>query len=307
MKKQLWLFSILIFGFPAIFGLSLFLEANKTELPAEMLEQDLAFSGSTLKKASLGFEGLIADYYWMNALQYVGRKLIESNGEVQLDNLHSLNPRLLYPYIDTATTLDPEFSAVYAYGSTVLPAVDSEQAIKISEKGIGAQPEDWRMYHNLGFIYWQLGDYKKAAEIYNAGAVKPDAPAWMRQMSAKMRAEGGSRATAREIYLQIYNSAEDQQTRELAVRRLQQLESLDERDAISAALAEFQDKTNRCPNNWREAFPILKNVKFADGGALRFAPDNSPVDPSGAAYLLVQKEGKCDLDLDQKNSKIPYR
>ncbi|HEX8565696.1 MAG TPA: tetratricopeptide repeat protein [Pyrinomonadaceae bacterium] len=307
MKKQLWLFAILIFGFPAIFGLSRFLEANKLELPAEMLEQDLAFSGASLKKASLGFEGLIADYYWMNALQYVGGKLIESKGKVQLDDLRPLNPRLLYPYIDTATTLDPEFSAVYAYGSAVLPAVDSEQAVKISEKGIAAQPENWRMYHNLGFIYWQLGDYKKAAEIYDSGSTKSDAPAWMRQMSAKLQAEGGSRNTAREIYLQIYESAQDEQTRELAVKRLQQLESLDDRDAIRAALAEFQNKTNRCPNNWREVFSILKNIKFANGGALRFAPDNSPLDPSGAAYLVVQKEGKCEVDLDQRNSKIPYK
>ncbi|HEX8264372.1 MAG TPA: tetratricopeptide repeat protein [Pyrinomonadaceae bacterium] len=307
MKKQFWLFAILILGFPTIFGLSRFLEANKPELPAEMLEQDLAFSGATLKKASLGFEGLIADYYWMNALQYVGGKLVESKGKVQLDDLRPLNPRLLYPYIDTATTLDPEFSAVYAYGSAVLPAVDSEQAVRISEKGIAAQPENWRMYHNLGFIYWQLGDYKKAAEIYDSGSTKSDAPVWMRQMSARLQAEGGSRNTAREIYLQIYESAEDEQTRELAVKRLQQLESLDDRDAIRAGLAEFQNKTNRCPNNWREVFPVLKNVKFANGGGLRFAPDNSPVDSSGAAYLLVQNKGKCEVDLDQKNSKIPYK
>ncbi|MDQ4120991.1 MAG: tetratricopeptide repeat protein [Acidobacteriota bacterium] len=307
MKKQLWLFAILILGFPAIFGLSRFLEANKPELPAEVLEQDLAFSGATLKKASLGFEGLLADYYWMNALQYVGRKVIESKENIQLDNLRPLNPRLLYPYIDAATTLDPEFSAVYAYGSAVLPAVDSEQAIKISEKGVNVQPENWRMYHNLGFIHWQLGDYKKAAEIYESGSAKQGAPVWMLEMSARLRAEGGSRTTAREIYLQIYNSAEEEQTRELAVKRLQQLESLDERDAIRAALADFQNKANRCPNNWREALPVLKNIKFAGGVTLRFAADNSPVDPSGAAYLLIQKEGKCEVDLDQKNSKIPTK
>lgn len=308
MKKQLWLFAILIFGFPAIFGLSRFLEANKPELPAEMLEQDLAFSGATLKKASLGFEGLLADYYWMNALQYVGGKLLESKGKIQLDDLRPLNPRLLYPYIDTATTLDPEFSAVYAYGSTVLPAIDSDQAVKISEKGINAQPENWRMYHNLGFIYWQLVDYKKAAEIYDAGSTKPGAPAWMRQMSAKMRAEGGSRDTAREIYLQIYDSAEDEQTRELAVKRLKQLESLDEREAIQVILANLRQlKDKRCPNSWSEVFWALKGGKFADGSGFRFAPDGSPLDPSGVPYVLVQKEEKCLVDLDQMNSQIPYR
>jgi tetratricopeptide (TPR) repeat protein len=307
MKKQLALFAILIFGFPAIFGLSRFLEANQTELPAETLEQNLAFSAGTLKNLSLGFEGVLADYYWMNALQYVGRKIIDSKTDVQLDNLRPLNPRLLYPYIDTATTLDPDFTAVYAYGSTVLPAVDSEQAVKISEKGIAAQPDNWRMYHNLGFIRWQLEDFKQASEIYAVGATKPDAPSWMRQMSAKMQAEGGSRKTAREIYLQIYDSAQDGQTRELANKRLQQLESLDERDAIRPILTEFQNETNRCPNNWREVLSALKIVRFATGKMLRFAPDNSPLDPSDVPYLLVQKDGKCDVDLNSQISKIPHK
>jgi tetratricopeptide (TPR) repeat protein len=307
MKKHVALFAILIFGFPAIFGLSRFLESNKTELPAETLEQDLAFGGATLKKAALGFEGLLADYYWMSALQYVGRKLIDSKTDVQLDNLRPLNPRLLYPYIDAATTLDPDFTAVYAYGSTVLPAVNSEQAVKISEKGINAQPDNWRMYHNLGFIHWQLGDFKKAAEIYAVGATKPDAPSWMRQMSAKMQAEGGSRKTAREIYLQMHDSAQDAQTRELAIKRLQQLESLDERDAIRPILAEFQNQTNRCPTNWREVLSALKIVRFANGKTLRFAPDNSPLDPSDVPYLLVQKDGKCDVDLNSQISKIPHK
>lgn len=307
MKKQLALFAIIILGFPVVFGLSRVLETNKTELPAELLEQDLAFKGELIKKGALGFDGLVADYYWMNALQYVGRKILDYNGEIQIDDLRPLNPRLLYPYLETAATLDPDFTAVYAYGSTVLPAIDAEQAIKISEKGIEAQPENWRMFHNLGFIYWKTGNFKKAAETYAAGSQKPEAPGWMRQMSARLEAEGGSRRLAGEIYRQIFESAQDEQTRELAAKRLIHVDSLDEREVINKALSDFQTKSNRCPNNWQEVFPALKTAKTADGKSLRFAADNSPVDPSDAPYLLVRVNGKCEVDLDWKISKVPYK
>lgn len=281
------------------------IEAVRPNLDDTLAEEDLYFSPQTTKLLAGQFDGLAADYYWMKSLQYVGRKVLNYPGEIQLDDMRALNPRLLYPMLDTATTLDPKFTEVYSYGSMVLPAVDLEQAVKISEKGIAAQPDNWKLYHHLGYIYWKSENYAKAAEVYAAGAAQPKAPAWMRQMSAKMQAEGGSRNTAREIYRQIYDSAQDEQTRELAAKRLQQLDFFDERDAIRPILTEFQNKFNRCPNNWREVFPLLKNVKLATGQTLRLAADNSPVDPSGAAYLLVQTNGKCDADLDGKTSKIP--
>jgi hypothetical protein len=46
----------------------------------------------------------------MNSLQYIGKKI----STVGLDNLNledmtSMNPRLLYPYLNAATDLDPKF------------------------------------------------------------------------------------------------------------------------------------------------------------------------------------------------------
>ena len=305
--KTLVLSLLIILGFPAVFGLSRFLEANQTILPPEMMEADLTFRGETLKKTALGFDGLIADYYWMSMLQYVGNKIVNYQGDIQLDDLRALNPRLLYPMLDTATTLDPDFSAAYAFGSTVLPAVDPEQAIKITQKGIAAQPENWQMYHSLGFIYWRAGKYKEAAETYAEGARKPDAPIWMQQMSARVQAEGGSRQMAREIYTQMFESAQDEQTRELAAKRLLQVESFDERDSIRIQLQSFQEKNNRCPSSWQEIFPLLRTSKLPSGRNLRFAADNSPLDPSNAPYLLVQTNGKCEVELNFQTSKVPFR
>lgn len=308
MKPNLVLIVIIVFGFPAVFGLSRFLEANQTPIPAEIAETDLAFKAETFKRYSFGFEGLIADYYWASALQYIGQKIVQADGlqNIQIDNLKPLNPHRLYPLLDATTTIDPDFTAAYSYGAIVLPAIDTEQAIKFIEKGIAAQPDNWQLYQHLGFIYWKNKNFKKAAEVYAVGAAKPGAPPFMKQMSAKMEVEGGSRETAREIYQQLYENAPDAQTKDLAFRRLLEIQSLYERDLIRQTLQEFQNKNNRCAANWREVFPILRTAKSENVKNLRFtASDFAPMDPSEAPYLLDNENGKCEAQIDRVISKVP--
>ncbi|HEX8289769.1 MAG TPA: hypothetical protein VF556_17440 [Pyrinomonadaceae bacterium] len=303
------LIAVIICGFAAVFFLSNFLEAKRPPLPENYADSDLAVQGANLKGYALGFEGLLADWYWMQSLQYIGNKVLSSSEtNINIDNLQNLNPRLLYPYLNNAATLDPKFTTVYEYGANVLPAVDAEKAVALTEKGIANNPDNWRLYQYLGYIYWKLGDYQKAAQVYEKGSAVKDAPPWMKLMSAKMKSEGGSRETARAVYLQIYEQTEDQQIKENAAIRLLQIESLDERDAIRTALQNFQKQNNRCPNNWREAFGYLRQARLANGGSLRFDQTSlTPLDPSNAAYILQTENGKCDVNVDINTSKIPAK
>jgi tetratricopeptide (TPR) repeat protein len=304
MKQNIILTLIIVGGFAAIFGLSNFIEQNRPPIDAVYDDQDLYFSGEKLKQMSLGFNGLIADYYWVSALQYIGHKMLNSKEKPNLDDLRPLNPRLLYPMLDTATTLDPDFTAAYNYGAVVLPAIDVEQAIKIAEKGIATQPDNWRFNQHLAYIYWVNKDFVKAAQVYADGAKKPNAPPWFTQMSARMQAEGGSRKVAREMYQQMYDEAENNQTKELAALRLLQIESFDERDAIRPILQNFQQKNGGCPNNWREVFSDLRTVKLPNGRGLNFDQTSSPLDPLKFPYSLTNQDGKCEVGISD-DSKIP--
>ena len=297
--------AVIICGFAAIFVLSNHLEQIKPDLPENYADQDLALQGAKLKGFSFGAEGLLADWYWMQSLQYLGNKVVNSKEDLNLENLSNLNPRLLYPYLDNATDLDPRFMAAYQYGAIVLPAIDAGQAVKFIEKGISDNPKDWRLYHGLGYIYWRGKNYEKAAEIYAKGAEIENAPPFMRMMSAKMKSDGGSRPTAREIYRQMFENSEDKQVKENAQLRLLELDSLDERDAIRAALARFKEKNNRCADSLSEILPLLMTVKLPEGK--NFLVDNSKnlVDPSGAPYLLDKE--KCDVILDREKTKIPLK
>src|SRR5688572_7272954 len=96
-KQILSALSLVAAGFALVFVLSNFLEKNRPALPQGFEDSDLAVQGGRLKGFALGFEGLIADWYWMQSLQYIGGKILKIEGNINLDNLRPINPRLLYP------------------------------------------------------------------------------------------------------------------------------------------------------------------------------------------------------------------
>ena len=263
------------------------------------IDESLYLNGKTARRISLGFNGLAADWYWMRSLQYVGTKLLNSTGDISLDDLSGLNMKLLAPLLDTATTLDPEFIEPYEYAAVVLPAIDVQQAIRLTEKGINANPNAWRLYHHLGYIYWRQGQYQLASETYERGAQIPGAPAWMQAMKAKLLSEGGSRSTAREIYTRMYEQSSDDQVKEMARKHLLQLDSLDQRDGLQKLFTAYRTRTGKCPDSWRELEPTFRALRIPMDGS------GAPLDPSGAPYLL--KAGACEVELDPQKTQVPLK
>jgi tetratricopeptide (TPR) repeat protein len=288
---------IIVVGLGGVVLLARWLEERRPKMESEVQQESLYLTGNALRRASLGFNGLVADWYWMRALQYVGGKILNAPRDVQLDNLAQLDLKLLAPLLDVATTLDPEFSEPYQYAAVVLPAIDEDEAIRITRKGIAANPNQWRLYQHLGYIYWQRGDYAAAGDAYEQGAKIPGAPAWMEAMKARMAAEGGSRNVAREIYTRMFEQATDSKIKEMARLRLLQLDSMDQRDVIRKLLAIYKNRVGKCPSSWRELEPLLRAARLP-------VANGTPVDPAGTPYLLMTDT--CDVDLDL-GSAIPYK
>ncbi len=287
---------IIAAGFAVVIGLSGYLDRNRAELPADYEDSDLSMNGSRLKGFALGFEGLMADWYWMRSLQYIGGKIINAKSEINIDDLRDLNPRLLYPYLDNATDLDPHFIAAYSYGAVILPAIDPDKAIAIAQKGIDRNPTEWRLYQHLGYIYWKLGRYSEAADTYEKGSQIAGSIAFMKLMAASMRTEGGSRATSRAIYQQMLADAQDEAVTITAKRRLMAIDSLDDREAIDRVLADFKEKNGRCANSFGEIGSILMQLKLPEGRMLNVDSARRLVDPSNTPYLLDKENCKAKLD-----------
>lgn len=296
--------TLVLVGLAASIGLSYYIERVRPPMPNGYEDADLAVQGSRIKGFVFGAEGLVADWYWMNSLQYMGNK-ISSVGlsNLNLDDLTPLNPRLLYPYLNNAAELDPKFIAPYSYGATILPAIDTDQAIALTEKGIANNPETWRLHQYLGYIYWRRGEYDRASQVYAEGARIAGSPVFLKMMAARMKTEGGSRDLARDMYKQIAAESEDDVSRQSAELRLLQIDSLDERDVINPAMKEFREQHGRCINSWRELLPLLIGKKVGHGRDLRIDSSDNIVDPSGAPYAIEPKA--CEAWIDNTKSTVP--
>ena len=57
-------------------------------------------------------DAIVADIYWIRAVQYFGRTRLDARPGKSYD--------LLYPLLDITTTLDPQFNLAYRFGAVFL-------------------------------------------------------------------------------------------------------------------------------------------------------------------------------------------
>ena len=65
---------LIAIGFGLVFFLSNYIEKNRPVLPEDFSDQDLLLHGAKLKGYTLGYNGLIADWYWMQSLPIYWRQ-----------------------------------------------------------------------------------------------------------------------------------------------------------------------------------------------------------------------------------------
>jgi hypothetical protein len=238
------------------------------------------WAGREMKRLVPGFEGLFADIYWLRTVQYYGGERAFA-AETRYE--------LLYPLIDITVTLDPRLEIAYRYGATFLAeplpagAGDPQKAVEVLERGVEALPDDWRLRQNLGFVVFLfLHDAKRAAKILNEAAELPGAAFWLRTLAADLLVKGGDRQTARAMWTQIYAQAEEDAIKENARFRLQEIDALDQADALTAAAAAIEKRTGRKPQSLAEIGAAARlrvvdptGVPFeydASKGAVRISP-----------------------------------
>ena len=294
--KTITLGLVVVVGMACAMLLVRWIDALRPPVDPNVVDESLYLDGKTAKRISMGFNGLAADWYWMRSLQYVGRKMLYHPESFPIDDLSQLKPKLLAPLLDTATTLDPQFFAPYEYAAVVLPAINVEEAIRITQKGIAANPNAWRLYQHLGYIYWQQRNYQAASETYGRGAAIPGAPAWMEAMKAKMAAEGGSRATARAIYTRMFEQSTEESVKDMARGRLLQLDSLDQRDALRKVLEAYRTRVGKCPSAWGELANAFRAARVPVDAL------SAPLDPTGVPYVL--RQNTCDVELNPQSKII---
>lgn len=229
-------------------------------------------SPAAVKRVVVGYDAIIADLYWIRALQHFGEERISPPEHVR-------TYALLYPLLDLTTTLDPYFSIAYRFGAIFLGEAypggpgRPDLAIALLQKGVGAQPAKWQYMMDLGFVYyWHLHDYKSAAAAFQRGSEIPGAPSWLRPLAAVTLADGGHRDASRTIWQQLAQ-ANEPWLRDSAALRLAQLDAMDVIASLQARVRVFRDAHPGEPATWDRLV------------AARLLP-GVPLDSSGTPFTL---------------------
>jgi hypothetical protein len=228
-------------------------------------------SPATIKRASVGFDGLMACIYWTRTVQYFGHR--------HYDRAHTYNE--LAPLLEITTTLDPHMLPAYQFGASFLapkpPAGAGEpvRAIQLMEYGIAHNPNNWRLYYDLGFVYYtELKDYRNAAEVFERGAKVPDAHPFMKIMAAQMAAHAGDFSTARMLWSATYDSSSEANIRQNAFEHLRAIKVDEDVTNLEALVKTIEERTGH---------PPLSIMELVAAAHLR----GIPVDPDGDAYEIT--------------------
>ena len=215
------------------------------------MEDSLYFTSSMLDKISLGYTEILADIYWLRALQYFGGNKIEDQ-----------KPDLLYRYFDIITDLDPKFVNAYRYGGAFLAEPppfglgEFDLGVQVLDKGRENNPNNFRIPLEEAFLYYIYPkDYAKAAELFEEAGSKPDISAFRKAsingMAAAAHAQGGDRDTSRAIWEIIYETSPSEGRRNFAFRNLLEIHTMEIEDDLTIALDEYIKRYNKptwkCP------------------------------------------------------------
>ena len=210
-----------------LLGAALSLQAyREARHPLPPASSDVLYfrGGAAVSRAALGFDAILADVYWIRAIQHFGgtrrsqerRQVLQpavpaarSDDDARPPLQHRLPLRRHLP-LRAAIPQDP--------GRT-------DQAIALLERGLAADPKRWQYAQDAGFVhYWWRQDYKAAAEWFDRASRIEGAPWWLRSMAATTLAEGGDRQSSRQLWQQLYETTDDEWVRNNAQLKLAQLE-----------------------------------------------------------------------------------
>jgi len=132
--------------------------------------------------ATLGFDALIGDYRWLQALQVVGHEKADLIGSAPV----------IQRLIEAVVAVDPFVDHPYRFASLWL-VNDLDQVLaanRILERGIAYHPNEWRNRFYLSFNhFFYLGDVEAAARELERVVELPGAPRYAGRLLARLRSQ----------------------------------------------------------------------------------------------------------------------
>lgn len=262
---------LIIWGFVGVYLLQLTFDGTSKGKMRERLVRELMYfpSGQFLRPAAIEYQTAASDVVWLRAIQYYGHHLMTDRRYDWLGHVFEI-----------VTELDPRFIGAYHFGAITLAwdANQPREAIELLVKGMRANPMNWQLPFDAGFIHYMLlRDYRKAGVFFEIASKLPDAWLVTSRWAAVSVAKAGSYDTAREMWLDIYRSTDNKALRALVLRQIRVLKLEESIDLMQQAADRFYAERERYPYELEELVRegYLEQIPREPYGGRYFIRDDS--------------------------------
>ena len=206
---------------------------------------------------SFGFESVVADFHWLQAVQIVGG----TRGHP------SRHAQLLGRLVDVATTLNPWMDHPYRFAAIWL--TDSVESVRTAnallQRGISYHPRDWRNRFYLGFNhFFYLSDNAAASEVLVGAIEVGGTPRYLERLVARLRADTQGLETAELFLRRLVKETEDPWARAEYEKALDEVETERRARRLDRARQEFRSRhgrdLSRVEDLVRGAAPVLRKL-----------------------------------------------
>ncbi len=172
-------------------------------------------SGLMVRQASLGYETAAADIAWLRGIQYYGEH-----------RLTDLKFDMIGHVMEIVADLDPAFIQPYIFGAFVLAQEmhEPQRGLALLERGRMANPENWELAFEIGFLHYVCLHNDRAAATYFTWASRlPNHPEYVERFAAFANRKAGNHAMAILLWKRVLATG-NTYMQEVAQRELNDLE-----------------------------------------------------------------------------------
>tara|TARA_B100000405_G_scaffold257583_1_gene192308 strand:- start:339 stop:1202 length:864 start_codon:yes stop_codon:yes gene_type:complete len=246
-------------------------------------DKEVMPSTQASKLISLGYENVVADYYWLRSISHFGDRRMHAH---EYPNLLGL--------LELVLALDPKFGAGYFFAGSVLNTSGDhlEDAMRILKTGRAERPDNWRIPYILGFNYYMYyQDFEKAAQSFAEAARHPDAPSVLGKLAVKLAAESQTPEIGIAMIDTILGDIQDETLREVYIERRNLLMLEQELLSFQRIIDQYIQRFGQPPSTLKE---------LVQTGLLRQLPQNDPV---GGTYY-ISETGRAATTSEDKRLRL---
>jgi hypothetical protein len=207
-------------------------------------QEDLLYlpNDKLLNHFTAGMSSVIADFLWIRCIDYTVQHF-KGDGKFTWLN-HMCN---------VITRLDPNFTSVYRYGGIFLAALkaDDDAGIDLLKRGMANNPEAWELPYEIAMTYLlnrrdEPDSQVNAARYLGMAVETGNAPSFVIDVAGTMQVAHNLKDIERSMWEKTRTSG-DKFLRDLAERKLMELDLREACDALNKAIAMYSERYGKAP------------------------------------------------------------